>query len=459
MRIVSGVVVASALALVLSATASAFTWTEPQTLSGTLGSYVDDPAIAEGPDGTVVAAWEQYNASLGKYFVMAAIRKPSGATSVSRMGLSYGAYAQPSVAAGGDGTFAVAWEYPPANHPNLDSVEVRVWRPGASSFGAGQILTGTNVSASHGTGDFPEVAVDGAGTVYAVWETYNTVNGGTYYWVQEAYLKKTASAWNGPYRLSGSTVSAHAARISAAGNGYAAVTWAQAVQGGTAIIGDFSRPGSNFSSGPQEAESSTSEVNPPNVGESSSGKTAVVWEQAVTNSYHQIASRVVTGTVFHLGTPPQYLSAANSVSDYQNAAMGSNGTAVATWYHLLPAGYYVVQASVLSLGTPGTWTNLSTLTPSGYKVVLGSTPAAAADNERAIVAWNQQQTAGNAYNLEAAVRPIGQTVWTKWANAGLASVVVAATPADPLVSNADNVLGALLIQPAGGGMDLSILKP
>jgi hypothetical protein len=50
-------------------------------------------------------------------------------------------------------------------------------------------------------------------------------------------------------------------------------------------------------------------------------------------------------------------------------------------------------------------------------------------------------------------------VWTKWANPGLASTVVAATPADPLLSNANNVLGALLIQPAGGGMDRSILKP
>src|SRR5207247_1270968 len=61
MRIVPGLGVVVALALALPAAASALSWSTPKVF---VSGPVYAPAVGEGRNGTVVAAWEQYSPSV-----------------------------------------------------------------------------------------------------------------------------------------------------------------------------------------------------------------------------------------------------------------------------------------------------------------------------------------------------------------------------------------------------------
>lgn len=438
LRLFGGLVLGAAIFFAFATGAFAASWSAPHSLSATPSGPAYNPAVAMGPDGTTVVVWDQLNTSTGKYSVEAGIRKPGGPIAIFPLGTSVPA-AVLSVAVGGNGTIAVAWEHPAPN--SLENVQVRIRRPGERRFEQTVTLSGNSVSTNHGAGDFPRVAVDDVGAVYVVWEEYHTYSGQVHFRVAERH-RRTDGAWTSLVFLSAHNVDSHGARVAADGNGHVAVSWSQGaiearIQPGSASAFGFVQ---KLSSSPADANTS--------VGESDHGRTLVVWEQAISSNVRIESKLTPTDTFPNSG---QYLSPAGSAS--QDAALASNGQGIAAWeYRASSVAPLQVQAATLP-ATSTHWGGLTTLTPSGYTATSGSTPSVAIDQQRAIIGWSENQ--GSTYYVAVRVHRAGFPFQPTKTFPGPGGGIQVAVPNDGLSTT--KVLGAL-IWTEGVSVELSTLS-
>jgi hypothetical protein len=441
---IASLAVAVSLAAPAAATASGGKWSKPAILVPT-GTPTYQPAAAIGRDGTAVIVWEQYNtkSKTDKFSVVAAIRKPTGATKVKILGATTAPSLQPSLVAGGDGSFAVAWEQPGSG--SRVYAAVRVMRPGAGFFGKTKLLSGGNVSARRGSGDFPQVAVDDAGTVYAVWEGSYKSSRGQHDQIVETQLSKGSSVWRSPVRLSPSGVDAYGAKVAANGAGYATIAWSQS--GGTVQASIKGSTGSQFGAA-QPLSTSSFSMTPPSVGVSDKGKTAVVWDGAG-------RGRGVQSVITNGGRFPgsgQYLNGKDA-GEFQAATLASNGSGVVAWLGEI-GGAFVVRAKSLSPSATAWSKGTSRISPVGYAALFGVEPAVAVDNKRAVVAWRQRNSKKQD-SVGVRVRPAGAGWQAAKLYPAIGTAVTVAVPTDPV--RGSRVLGTL-VWTSVKGLQISILK-
>lgn len=436
--IIASLAVAASLAVPAAATAGGAKWSKPSTLVKA-GTLIYQPAIATAGNGTTVIAWDQYDATKNKYNLTVAIRTPKGKVSEAKLGPAANTFAKPALAAGGDGTFAVAWEYPGAT-PDQSSLAVRVMAPGKKSFGATAKISGRNLSNDYGAGDFPSIAVDDSGTVFLGYVAHLGVR----YQVVETQRAKGARAWSSPVRLSPGGTDSHGARIAADGKGAVAVSWAEA---DTSVWSATKSSAAARFGAAQKIAGLTYESSPPSLAISDKGKAAILWEQGGSNGSHRIASKVAR---FSFPSNAQYLSSAQAVSRYQALALASSGAGVAAWEQEVAGGWEIDGSALTASGT--SWGKATRLTPTGYAATFGAAPVVAADKQRAVVAWSEKDIHHASF--------VGVTVrvgsrWSTPANFSGLSIPALAVPNDP---GRSPVAGAM-IWLSTAGLQISILKP
>lgn len=429
--IIASLVVAASLAVpAASATVAGGGWSKPAVLTRT-GVLTYLPSVAISPNGTTVIVWTEYDNSKNTYAVMAAIRTAKGKVSKHDLGPATNAFSKAGLAVGGDGTFAVAWDYPGGG------LAVRVMGPGSKAFGATSKVATADVSVDYGAGDVPGVAVDDAGTVYVTWEA-NTSN---HYQVLAAQRAKGARAWSSAQHLSASGADAHGARIAADGNGKVAVTW-----GGTdsSVWATEKSSAKGSFRAAQQIAGKTYESTPSLVSISDAGKTALLWEQSAGAS-HRIASKIGTS-----GFPAQpQLISGSGIARYPALAIASSGTGAAAWEEEVAGGWQIDAAS-LAAGAKS-WSKPGKLIATGFAATFGVAPVAAANDKRAVVAWSQKDLHHHSF-VGIGVR-VGSR-WSKTSFPGLSAPSVAVTN-DPGKSER---VGAAVVWLSTKGLQISILK-
>jgi hypothetical protein len=434
---VASVVGVACLLMPAAASAAGPHWQKPQILVP-IGTATYNPAVATGPDGTTVVVWDEANPKNATFELLSAVRSVSGKVKIGKLGPMSGAFPQASLAVGGDGTFAVAWGF--RGKHNRNQAAVRIWRPGKAGFAGTNLLSPGNLSTQLSGGDTPQVAVDDAGTVYVVWEGQFGKGSKKHYEIVERQLAKSATKWSSPRRFAAihcaphrkpkcQQVDAHAARVAADGKGNLAISWIKSSGEVVATVGRSDAK--TFGKAQQIISPATYGVTPPAIGESDSGKAAVIWEQSVSTG-RRIESNVTTGARFP--NKGQYLSGKGS-SQFQVVALASNGGGVAAWEKLAGSGGQV-QARVTK-GSSKRWGNIKQLTRPGV-ALFGTGPSVASANGVAFVAWTQRVKNALAVGVSVMVGNRWQKTRTFPA---LGSAVVSAAN-DPVKGT--KVLGALV---------------
>jgi hypothetical protein len=437
--IIASLAVAASLAIpAASATAAGGGWSKPSVLVPA-GQPAYQASTAIAANGTAVVVWDQYNATKNKYTLMGAIRSPRGKVTKAKLGSAPNAFAKPAVAVGGDGTFAVAWEYPGAG-TSLGSLAVRILPAGKKSFGATAKVSGRNLSNGYGYGDSPSIAVDDAGDVFVAYEAKI----GSHYQAMEAQKAKRARAWSPAVRLSAAGVDSHGARIAADGKGAVVVVWDE-ISGSVWSAAKSSAAGSFGAA--QRIASATYGSSPANVGIADSGKAAVLWEQSHPHGTYLIASKVGHS---RFPSKTQYLSA-KGISRYQALALSSNGGGVAAWEEEVAGGWQIKAATLTPAGS--SWSKETRIIPTGFAATFGAAPAVAANNQRAVVAWSEKNLHHASF---VAVRVRVGSRWSKVTDFSGLNAPVVAVANDPKKSGP--VAGAM-IWLSTSGLQISILKP
>jgi len=418
--------------------AAAAGWSKPAVLVPP-GKLAYQATLATAADGTTIVVWDQYDSGKNTYSLLAATRTPQGKVSRRTLGPAANAVAKPALAVGGDGTFAVAWEYP-GKGTGGDSLAVRIVRPGESTFEPASTVSPANMSTDYGAGDGPSVAVDDAGTVYVTWEGVYSGRGGKHDEVVVTDRADGARTWSPVVRLSSPAADSHGARVAAAGKGHAAVSWAEtnsSVWTSIASAGRF---------GPAKLISgATYESSPASIAVAATGKAALLWEQSGAHNSHRIAAKVTTSHAFPART--QFLSGP-SVSHFPAVALASHGAGTSAWEAEV-AGGWEIDAAALS---GATWGRATRLEPKGYAATYGFAPVVAANDERAVVAWAEKDL-NRASFIGAKVR-VGSR-WTDPANFPGLSAPVVSVPQDPV--GPGPVAGAM-VWLSTNGLQISILK-
>jgi len=436
--IIASLAVAASLTIpAASATASSAAggWSKPAILlpSGTLAYQ---PSIEIAPNGTAVVVWDQYDVAKNAYTLMDAVRTPQGKVTKAELGPAANAFAKPALAVGGDGTFAVAWEYPGA--AKQGSLAVRVMAPGGKTFGATKKVSGENLSTDYGAGDSPSVAINDSGTVFVAY----VAKFGAHSQVVETQKAKGSNAWSSAVRLSSGGSDSHAARVAADGTGAVAVSWAAA---NTSVWAATKSAAAARFGAAQQIAGVTYESSPPSLAVSDSGKSAILWEQSGSAGSHRIASKVGHG---RFPSKAQYLTG-TSVARYQATALASNGAGVAAWEDEVAGGWEVDAASLTTSGT--SWGAGKRLNSAGFAATFGSAPVVAANNARAVVAWSEKDL-HNASYVGVSVR-VGSS-WSQPTDFTGLNTPVVAVPNDP---GSSPVAGAM-IWLSTSGLEISILK-
>lgn len=420
-----------------SATAAGKGWSKPATLVAA-GNLVYQPTVAVAPNGTTVVAWIEYDSAKDTYALMDAVRSPQGKVTKGKLAPAANAFGKPALAVGGDGTFAVAWEYPGAT-ASQSILAVKTMAPGKKKFGATKKASGSNLSTDYGAGDLPSVAVNDFGAVFVAY----VAKFGPHYQVAETQKAKGSTAWSSAVRLSSGGTDSHGARIAADGKGAVAVSWAE--QDTSVWAATKSSAAARFGAA-QKLAGVTYESSPPSLSTSDTGKSAVLWEQTSSKGAHLIASKVARGG--HFPSKAQYVSA-GTFARYQAVAIASKGVGVAAWEDEIAGGWEIDASSLSARGT--SWGKGKRLTSTGYAATFGAAPSVAANNQRAIVAWSEKDL-HHASFVGVSVR-VG-TSWSKATNYSGLNAPVVAVPNDPGKSR---VAGAM-IWLSTKGLQISILK-
>lgn len=423
--------VAAALAVPAAATAA---WSKPTTLLPA-GKLAYQPSLATSASGLTAIVWVQYDSIKDTYTLMSAVRTPAGKVSIRKLGPAANTLARPALAVGGDGTFAVAWEYPgKAGSPG--SLAVRIIPRGRSAFGSLSKVSGSNLSEDYGEGDQPSVAVDDAGTVYIAYEGMFSGGGGRHTQVVETQRARGAHSWTAAARLSASGTDSHGAHIAADGKGKAAISWAES---NSSVWASVTSASGRFGAA-KKISAVTYESTPPSIGISDSGKSAMLWEQEGAHNTHRIAAKVSLGKTAYLS--------GKSLSRYQTLALASNGSGVAAWEEEIAGGWQIEAAPL----TGSRWGTPAALNATGYAATFGVAPVSAANNQRAVVAWSEKDL-HHASFVGVRVR-VGKK-WQKPVNFPGLSAPVVSVPNDPLKSGP---VQAALLWLSTRGLQISVLK-
>jgi hypothetical protein len=202
------------------------TWSSPEDRSE-LGQSATRPSVAAGPDGTVALAWERFN---GIHYVVQATVRTAGVWSTPAddvSDVSLNAH-DPDVGVDPAGRVTAVWTGFALGHQVIKS---------ATRSPAGDWSAAANVSETDQESRSPAVGVDSAGNATAMW--IRTSPGDRV----QAASSSAGGAWGPVATLSDPALNPSLPRLGVGAGGTAAVVWTQQDSGGGFRARGASKPG------------------------------------------------------------------------------------------------------------------------------------------------------------------------------------------------------------------------
>jgi hypothetical protein len=365
----------------------------PAISISTPGSYLDEPEVAVGPDGTGVAVWNRY--AEPDYLVEASTRSPGGAWSApQRLSTTTSATSTPRLAIDAGGTAVVvwrgaqgssqvtqasiktrtgAWSAPETISPlGIDAYSAKVavdpagnavvvWRAykgseedsiEAVTRPAGGAWSGAEVLSPGGKDAFePDIDLDPAGNAVAAWYAYDASKKA----IVEAARKPAGAAWGDPDELSKAGQSSSDARVAAGPTG-TVVAWRrqgmiQALRG---------TPGPPWPATATDLTTGEENVSEPRVDVDGAGNAVVLWSSDPKPGVDNVIREVTHPAAGAFGAP-QTISAAGGSAYYPALSVSPISTAAAATWAQEQQPFRLTQAALG--GGPGTWSVPTPISP------------------------------------------------------------------------------------------------
>jgi len=350
-------------------------WQTPVQISAP-GETAGLPQVAVNPQGDAVAVWESGGPE--HFTVSAASRSTANGAWSAPVKIGYAGWAnpQPQVVVDSLGNAVAIWASQTEN-PGTGHIQT-------STLPAGGAWS-TPVAISGGSSaDDPQLAVDPAGNVTAIWGNFDAI--------ESAAKAAGASAWGEPATLSEQWTGAPKLAVNASGEVVAA--WILALSNSERRIqGDVKPIG-----GPWAAPTNISEIEEvlgrPDIGIGPEGEAAAIWSTAGGSNANPVIQAAVKPSAGAWGGTAE-LSGTGQPESNPQLAFDPHGDALAVWWGL-DAGNEVIESSSLPSGNSG-WQAPVALSGS---VQYMSQPKLAVDGQgNAVAVWEDAearviQTAG-----------------------------------------------------------------
>jgi hypothetical protein len=216
--------------VVPSGTAAAAVWPAPVPLPGLTGA-VQDIEVAIGPDGTVVAAFVNYDETTDTFRVATSSRPARGTWSAPQtLSAPSVTSTEPAIAIGPDGTTTIAWRLAPTED---DFIVQSATRAPGKGWSPVQFLSAQSTDEYVSGMTNPEVRLAAAtdGSVTAVWPQWIPTPGSEHFEVQSA-TRSAAGTWSAPDTLDANEWEHRTPELAAGPNGQVAVAWGIPGSGG-----------------------------------------------------------------------------------------------------------------------------------------------------------------------------------------------------------------------------------
>ena len=363
------------------AAAASPAWLLPASPLSAPGQSAEAPQVAVDPAGDALAVWSRSNGT--NTIVEAASRQAGGAWSSS---LALSASAQnahsPQVAIDAAGEALAVWTRYDGSNTIVE---------GSSAQIGGAWRGPTQLSAPGQSAEAPQVAVDPAGDVLAVWSRSNGTNT-----IVEAASRQAGGAWSSSLALSASAQNAHSPQVAIDAAGEALAVWTRydgsntIVEGSSAQIGGAWRGPTQLSAPGQSAEAPQVAVDP-------AGDALAVWSRSNgTNTIVEAASRQAGGA----WSSSLALSASAQNAYSPQVAIDAAGEALAVWTRY-DGSNTIVEGSSAQIG--GAWRGPTQLSAPGQSA---EAPQVAVDPAGdALAVWSRSN--GTNTIVEAASRQAG----------------------------------------------------
>ena len=448
------VTVTAALVAATLAAAPAYakpTWQPVTNLFADLsaaGGSAQTPAVAVDSRGDATAIWSRYD---GTQLVVQSSTRPAGSTWSAPVDLAAGgSIYNPQLVVDPAGSVTAIWR---RREVSTSVVQAATRSVGGAWSTPVDLSVDKSVDVSQPT-DFPQVAVDAAGTVTATWSHFEA-----YKTTVQAATRTTDGTWSTPVDLSVPGQPARTPDLAVDPAGNATTIWVS-----DTLIQSATRPPGGTWSAPEVLSTIAGSRANPRIVVDPAGTATAVWGSFTTTYGIQTATRPLGGT----WTDPIYLSApGEDTFDTPQVAVDRQGTAIAVWQRHDGSGW-IVAAATRAPG--GSWTSSVDLSASdhdGWDPQVAVDPAGNAtatwaladagtsNSARTVQAARRtaagQWTApvdlsrgGNAWNPQLAVDPDGNAT-TTWSRHDGSSWVVQARGLDA----AGPVVTALTDQPSG----------
>jgi PKD domain len=346
---------------------------------GELSATSTLPQVAMTPAGEAVAAWRHFDGE--NYVIQVAIaRSPGGSFSAPHNLSTIETAAAPQglrLAVNAAGAIAVTWlQKDPSSptDPNQFSVVASV-RATGGGFSAPQVVSPLPLVKGNNSSD-PELAIDEAGDVTAVWDYFD----GTGSVIQTA-RRAAGGEFETPQTLTTDADEAFSPDVAIAPDGDTIAVWSQ-LEGSDRVIVESSRPAGGAFGAPLELSEAGGGAFSPQVAISPGGNVTVAWERVDLGGFSVIQAS--TGTFNGSFGVPVDLSATGANAFDPSLAIDSGGAATVVWRRS-EGGSFLAQGSIRPPG--GGFSPAFDLSAGGEDVVR---PLAAMDAAGdATVVWSR----------------------------------------------------------------------
>ena len=340
-------------------------WLAPGNLSDA-GQNASAPQVAMDPTGEAVAVWIRSN---GTNTIVQAAGKPTGSESWStpdNLSAAGQNATVPQVAIDSSGNAIAIW----LRSNGTNAIVQAATRPAGGSWSTPEDLSAAGQNAST-----PQVAIDPAGDVIAVWSRSNGTNT-----IVQAASRPAGGSWSSPTDLSEVSQNAAQPQVAVNQSGDVVAVWERS-NGANTIIQAASRPTGGSWSAPVNLSEAGQNANAPQVAIDPAGDAVAVWNRASgANTIIQASSALAGGS----WSTPIDVSEAGPSTGASRVALDSNGDAVAVWRRSNGANT-IIQAA--SRPTGGSWSAPVNLSEAGQNA---NQPRVAIDPDGdAVAIWSR----------------------------------------------------------------------